>query len=441
MDKKWNLQDIKPAQPRKRVAPSKGRPLDVSHQKRHVSEDDDGAVRVGITNGNTKKRSGLVLSLIIFFVVLGAGFIASFLMGGAEITVFPRNREVNVKAEFTAYKTPQVGELAYEIISLEADGERQVSATGQEEVNQQATGEIVIYNETTGAERLKKNTRFKTPDGLVYKISESVVVPSAGTNTDGNTTPGSITANVFADGTGEQYNIPKTRMSVPGYKEGGYLELYKAIYAENTSPIAGGFEGMKFIIDEDELQTEKQRLQTELRNALLNRIASEKPAGFVVFDDAVTFTYQSLPAVEYGDNLATIKEKALLQIPIFKEEDFAKFIAAAAVNTYEDENVRIEDYATLSFRYTQATTSSSDIGNLNEISFELSGKPLIVWTYDEEPLKADIRGKAKTAMPIVLGGYSAIREAEAVVRPFWKRSFPDELDEITITEVVSSNSQ
>ncbi|MFT5037194.1 MAG: hypothetical protein ACI9VM_000771 [Candidatus Azotimanducaceae bacterium] len=436
MDKKWNLQDIKPAQPRKRVVPSKGRPLENTTRKREITEEDDGTMRVGISDGKAKKRSSLVLALIVFFVVFGAGFFVSFLMGGAEITVHPKNREVNVKAVFEARKNPQVDELAYEIISLEADGERQVSASGQEDITTQAEGEIVIYNNTAGTERLKKNTRFETPDGLIYKISESVVVPAAKKTADDTLVPGSISAQVFADGPGEQYNITKTQMTVPGYKEGGYMELFEGIYAENTDPISGGFEGLKFIIDEEELETEKQRLQTELRNALLDRIESEKPAGFVVFDNAVTFTYQSLPAVEYGGDLATIKEKALLQIPIFKQEEFAKFIAKAAVSTYEGEPVRIVDYSTMTFSYTQATTSSSDIGNLNGISFELSGKPMIVWTYDQDRLKADIVGKAKTALSVVLGGHTAIWKADAVVRPFWKRSFPDSLDDITITEVI-----
>lgn len=437
MDKKWNLQDIRPAESKKKRMPPGEKPAKKSPAKRLVTEENDGTVRIGITDGNTKKRSNLVVAVVVFLIVVVLGLIVSFLMGGAEITVYSKNKEPNVNATFTAYRTPQVGELAYEIMTLEADGERQVSASGQEEVSEQATGVITIYNHTQSTERLKKNTRFETPDGLIFKITESAVVPGAKTTTDGKSVPGSVNAEVFADGVGEQYNIAPTKLTIPGYKEGGYDELYNSIYAENNQTFTGGFDGLKFIIDEQELETEKQKLQTELRNALLDRIPSEKPAGFVVFDTAVSFTYQTLPAVEYGDNLVTIKEKATLQIPIFKEEDFASYIAAATVPGYEGKTVRIEDYNALSFSYTSATTSISNIGNFENVSFALTGNPLIVWTFDEGKLKTDVLGKEKTALPTILGGYPAIEKAEAVVRPFWKRSFPEDIDEIEIIEVLS----
>lgn len=437
MEKKWNLQDIQPASPRKRRRQVEDAELAPSKPKREITEEYDGTMRIDIEDGNKKRRTHLIFAFVVFFVIVGLGFAFSFLMAGAEITVYPRNREPNVNATFNAYRTPQVGELSYEIMTLEASGERQVTATGKEEVKEEAGGEIVIYNETSSTERLKKSTRFETSDGLIFKIAESVVVPAAGKNAQGETVPGSIRAQVYADGAGEQYNIaPNTKLTIPGYKEGGYTELYASVYGQNPEQITGGFEGLRFVIDPLELETERQRLQTELRNSLLDRVKSEAPAGFVIFDDAVTFTYQTLPAVEYGDNLATIKEKALLQIPMFEKDAFAKYIAAATVPGYEQLPVRIEDTSALTFSYTSATTSSTDIGNLNALEFNLAGKPLIVWTFDEGKLKTDVMGKSSTALNTVLGGYPSIERGRATIRPFWKRSFPNKLDEITVIEVI-----
>lgn len=440
MDRNWKLQDIRPAEPRKRRAPSDRQPLQKMAPPEEVfTEENDGTVRIEVEDGRSKSRLGIFIAIGVFFVVIAGGFIASFMLGGAELTVYPRNREPNINAVFTAYASPKVGELSYEIMSLEADGERQVSATGQEEVRELATGRITIYNETESAERLKKNTRFETPDGLIFKITESAVVPGAQKNASGELIPGSVQAEVFSDEPGEQYNIrANTRLTIPGYKEGGFDELYNSLYARNSENFTNGFDGLKFIIDDLELATEKQRLQTQLRDALLDRIPGERPAGFVVFDDAVTFTYQSLPAVEYGENLATIKEKALLQIPIFKEEDFATYIAAATIPGYEGEPVRIEDFTALTFSYTQATTSSTNIGAVDSVSFNLTGRPLVVWEYDEGKLKTDLFGSAKTALQTILSGYPAIERAEAVIRPFWQRSFPESLDDIEIIEVITN---
>ena len=431
MDKKWNLQDIKPAEPRKRRAP---RSSDAAPQAAppRMQNEDDGTMRIAIENGHKKRRGGLVWALFAGFLVFAGVFVISYLTSGAEVEVFPRHREPNVNAEFTAFRTPQAGELSYEIMSLEADGERQVSATGQEQVTEQATGRITVFKTTPGTQRLIKNTRFETRDGKIYRAVETVVVPGA---VDGN--PGFIDAEVFADAPGEEYNIETGRFTVPGLEDDE--ALFNAIYAEVASPITGGFNGTKFIIDDTELETAKQALQMELRNALLERVDEEKPAGFVVFEPAVTFTYQTLPAVEYGENLATIKEKARLQIPLFKNEDFAEYIAAATVPGYEGEPVRIDDHTALTFMYVSATTSATDIGNLDSLEFNLAGRPQIIWTYDQGKLATDLLGSSKTALPGILGAYPAIEKAEAVIRPFWKRSFPNDLDKIEIIEIVGES--
>ena len=429
MDKKWNLQDIKPVERKKRSAPPEMRPKQEPAPQRTVTSSDDGTMHIEIKDGKKKRRLSFATILVVFGLIIAAVFAASYLTNGAEVTVFPRHREPNVNAEFTAMRVPQTNELAYEILTLEADGERQVSATGQEEVTELATGVITVFKTTSGVQRLIKNTRFESPEGRIYRAKETVVVPGA---VDG--TPGSIRAEVFADEAGEAYNLTEARFTIPGLEDDE--TLFNAIYAEVAEPITGGFAGQKFIIDETELATAKQALQMELRDALLERIANEKPAGFVVFDNAVTFTYQSLPAVEYGENLATIKEKALLQIPLFKREDFASYIAAATVPGFEDQPVRIDNYEILTFDYTSATTSSSNIADFDSLTFKLTGRPLIVWTYDEGKLAADLVGAQKTALPSILGGYPAIEKAEAVIRPFWKRSFPTQIADIELIEIV-----
>jgi hypothetical protein len=439
MEKKWNLQDIRPATPKKRHTAFDEVVATPVTPPPEIDDESEGTMRVRIENGTKNKKTSYLIAFAVFFTIVGAGVIASFVMSGAEVTVYPRHREPVVNATFEAFKTPAVGDLAYEILSLEADGERQVSATGQEQITEQAKGKITIFKKTAGAERLIKNTRFQTADGLVFRISESAVVPGAVKNASGELVPGSIKAEVFADVAGEKYNLaPGSQFTVPGFKEGGFDDLYNAISATNEEAFVGGFDGMRFTIDDKELNTAKQSLQMELRDALLTRLNNEKPSGFVVFDSAVTFTYQSLPAVEYGDNLATIKEKALLQIPIFKDQDFSQFVAKATVPAYDGQPVRIDNMAELTFAYDSATTSISDIGNFTSVKFKLVGKPLLVWTYDENRLKADLLNVSKTALTSILGAYPGIERAEATVRPFWKRSFPKDMGQIKIIESITN---
>jgi len=385
MTQKWNLQDIKPAQPRKRATPVGENMLQKKSATPGASRGDTQEIMSTNVVGDTqKKRTSLFYAVVIFFVVIGGGVLASNLIGGADLTVHPRYREPNVNATFEASATPQPKELAYEIMTLDTQGERQVSATGKEEVTAQAEGTILIYNaHQSESMRLVTNTRFES-DGLVFRITEPAILPGYTLDANGEIVPGVITAQVFADDIGEEYNLSPSRFTIPGFA--GEPE-FDNLYAESVETFVGGFNGMRYIIDEDELQTAKLALQMELRNSLLERIATEKPAGLILFDDAVTFTYQSLPSVEYGEDQATITQKATMRIPLFKEDEFASFIAAATVPGYEGGNVRIEDYSVFTFDYTVATTSLADISTVDIILFKLSGRPQIVWEYDGAQLK------------------------------------------------------
>lgn len=441
MDKKWNLQDIKPAGRPKRgpehaaqpsSAPSGAppqRPMRTESPTNAKDANDDSTLRVPIESGRKKRSRSVVTIAVVLLVVFGGIVAASFLTRGADITVYPKHREPNINAAFTAFAEPSSpDQLSYEIMTLEAEGERQVRASGQQPVSEQATGVLTIYKSTPGAQRLITNTRFEDASGQIFRLVDSVVVPGS---VDGQ--PGTIQAEAFASEPGESYNVTAgSRFTIPGLESDE--NLFNAMYAENESAFTGGFDGTRFIIDEGELATAKQALREELRNALLERFPNEKPAGLIAFDAATAFTYESLPAVEYGDDLATIKERAVLQIPLFESGELASFLATAAVPGYEDEPVRIDDTSVLDFSYTSATTSRSNIANEAQLGFELEGRPLIIWTYDEGRLATDLLGANRTALNQVLQAYPAIERAQAEIRPFWQRTFPTNIELITITE-------
>ena len=440
MSQKWNLQDIRPAQPRKRrQAPRQenSHSQDSSAESEHNSTTHgrDGIGNIIIEDGKKTGKSRLVISIIIFVVIVGGATALSALLGKTELTIYPEFREPNINADFIAYPDQRENALSYEILTLEATSEAQVKASGQVQIQEQATGLLTISKTTPGAERLIKNTRFRTPEGLVFKTQESVVVPGAVNNEAGSLTPGTIQAEVFADEVGEEYNIEAgTSFDIPGFQEGGYTVLFEAITAKSSQPFTGGFDGPQFQIDESELSTARQALQIDLRNNLLARIDNEKPADFIAYPDSVAITYTQLPAVEYGQDLVTIKEQAILQIPLFETTDLGSFLAQEAVATYEGNPVRVDDPLALSFAYTAASTSRSVIANAPSLSFNLSGKPLLIWEYDIESLKKDLITLPKTAINNAVLAYPGIDGARVRITPFWQRTFPDDVEDILVIE-------
>lgn len=442
MSQKWNLQDIRPVEPRKKrpslptsrltdsSAEEEGGTLEPNYQ-RPVND----APNIIIQDGTKKGNRSVLYAVGAFIAIVGGAILLSSVFGKTELTIYPENREPTINSDLTAYPDKRADNLSYEILTLEATSERQVKASGQVQVQEQATGMIEIIKTTSGAERLIKNTRFRTPEGLVFRIQESVVVPGAVVDNSGGSVPGTIQAKVFADEVGESYNVAAgTKFDIPGFEESGLTDLYNAIYAQSSSPFTGGFNGPQFQIEDAELQTARQELQLELRNQLLERVANEKPAGFITFSGATSITYNQLPAVEYGGDLVTIKEQAVLQIPLFKATDFGAFLAKEAVATYNGGPVRIKDPSVLTFSYKTATTSSSVLANETALDFNLTGKPLLIWEYDIEKLKKDLAGLPKTAVNNAISAYPGIEGARVSITPFWKRTFPVDSEDIKVTE-------
>lgn len=438
MAQKWNLQDIRPAEPRKRRMPPKqmqqGRPAPqaAAPVMRETKEEIPSIV---IEDGTKKSSKNVIIAILLFVFIVGGAVGLSALLGKTELTIFPENREPTISADFTAYPDKRSDSLSYEVMTLESTSESQVTASGQVEVKEQATGVLEIKKVTPGAERLIKNTRFRSPDGLVFRIQESVVVPGSVTDSSGANVPGTIQAEVFADEPGEEYNLAaSTKFDIPGFEEGGFDELFNAISASNPQDMSGGFDGQQFQIDDAELNTARQALQVQLRDTLLARIDSEKPSDFLAFPGSIAITYNELPAVEYGDDLVTIREQAILQIPLFQKTEFASFLAAEAVATYEGGPVRVDDPATLTFNYTNPTTSASVIANEPSLEFSLTGRPLLIWEYDVDALTNDLAGLPKTAINNAISAYPGIEAARVRITPFWQRTFPDNAEDIILIE-------
>jgi len=138
--------------------------------------------------------------------------------------------------------------------------------------------------------------------------------------------------------------------------------------------------------------------------------------------------------VEYGQDLVTIREQAVLQIPLFQKTEFANYLASEAVATYEGGPVRIDDPSTLTFNYTNPTTSASVIANEPSLEFSLTGRPLLIWEYDAEALTTDLAGMPKTAINNARGAYPGSEAARVRITTFWQRAFPESPEDIIIIE-------
>lgn len=417
MNQKWNLQDIRPSEARKKTTRKKAPAQPTTSTSRTSKEP------------KNKKRYWIIAGLA--FLGIFIMFVIGNLTYKAEVYIEPKHRLTTINATMQASVQQSVeNTLPYEEMRVTATAEREVTPTGENEVEEKAKGVIQISNETSQPQRLVASTRFATDDDKVYRVEEAVVVPAG--SEDG---PGTYEVEVVADEVGDSYNISSgTSLTIPGFAENNYTELYESVTATVKEDFKGGFSGVRYEVADDELETVQETMRAELQEALMQKLEADKPADFVLFEDAIIISYESMPPTEKSDDsdAVRVQESAVLEVPLFNQNDFASYIAEQAVAGYEGEGVRVDNWQELDFGY---ATSTPNIAN--EFSFTLQGDAQLVWVFDNEAFKNELSGEQQAALRFIIPEYTAISQARATIRPLWKRSYPTDIEKIVLVEELS----
>ncbi|MSR87770.1 MAG: hypothetical protein EXS69_01210 [Candidatus Zambryskibacteria bacterium] len=363
--------------------------------------------------------AGGVAALILFFAIL------SFFDGGT-LAYIPKSAALTFDND--VYSAAKTGEekLLYSVVKLSGEKGVTVPVNGEEQVSRKASGTIVIYNDVSSeSQRLIENTRFESPSGKIYRIASAITIPGKK-----NSQPGSIEAVVYADIPGDSHNTGLTDFTVPGLKGTAH---YSTIYARSKTTMSGGLVGMEKKVGEENLVKAKGELKTALNDELLSRAQAEVPSDFILFPNLSSVTFEDMPQSDLGNDSATINMKGNLFGIMFKRTDLAVALAQKKLDTILSELVDFVSFDTLELAFTG--TPPIDPLSLNEISFKVSGTGTVLWRTDEVALRSDLVGRNKRDIPVILKNYPAVVSTNATLRPFWKTTFPDNGDKISIKKL------
>jgi hypothetical protein len=370
------------------------------------------------------RRWFLIIAAIVVIVCALAGLLLSTLFAGATVTVYPREETVTPPPTVVAKLSPAAGELGYKTMTVTRSASTTVAASGSKQVSRSASGVITVYN-AAGPEtqRLIANTRFEAPDGKIYRIHESIVVPGTTKASDGTTVPGSATITVYADSPGADYNRGETRFTIPGFKSD---PKYDKFYAQ-TSSIAGGFVGQEPAVAAADLSKAGDTLKQGLSQAAQSSLTSQIPADYIAIPGSLQVTFSDLSQTPAGTDSATISQSATMSGAIVESSALAAAVAQGSVQGYSGEAVAFADLSQITFA-TATTTRPGD-----DMTVTLGGTPTLVWQYDPAALKSALVGKAKDTFQAIVESFApAITRAEAKVRPFWQHTFPADPDKIEV---------
>ncbi len=376
-------------------------------------------------------------------VVLGGGFYITSKLSSMTVHITPVQKTFFLEGKFDITESKLNSVLAYKTAkkttnSMSVEG----FATETRDSGGKASGKIMIFNNSSSAQNLvghptdiKRQTRFETPEGKIFRIRETVRVPARR-----GATPGSAEATIYAEEEGEEYNVGRVDFKIPGLKG---TPQYDNVYARSVDSIQGGFVGKAVFISKEDYDKAKKELVSKLEREAVNSIVKEIPDDFILYKTAYKIEIneeESNPdlGTKIGTESSSPKESFVLKgvasidaylLPKKSLSDaiVGKINSKGEINSSE---VTVSNMESLEFSFLSIDKENK------KIFFSLTGQPHIVWNIDKESLSKDlIENKEEPAQ--IFKKYSNIDKASIVYRPSWWKTPPKDHSRIFFEEEIS----
>lgn len=380
-----------------------------------------------------KSRKGLWFLALVAVLILV--FAISYVLSKAEIVVTPRVEIQEIDLQMKA-KLASIGGnkdenektiLNYYPATLTKIDTKSVPADGKKQVTKKATGTITIYNNfSKDTQRLIKNTRFESKDGLIYRIDRSVDVPGKKT-VDGKTIPGSIDVVVYADEPGDKYNLESGVFTIPGFKSDE--KRFTGFYAESKTSLGGGYEGVTNVLSDAKQKAVRAEMRAEIEKTVLSEANSKVPEGKIFPKGAYTIEFESLPPEFKNGANVDVKEKAIVNFFAFDKEEWDKQIVLKTIFA-NSSSTALVSVSSDNLIFAWKKRPKMDVP---EIDFRISGEASFNWIVDKDLLSEEVAGKTRTEIKEeIFPKHSEIVSAEAVLTPVWMIHFPEDSKKIDI---------
>jgi len=377
-------------------------------------------------SGKGGGKGKFIFGILVFVMVLVLGTKVVDALSKAVIQVVLHEETVNVDTVLRAGNI-NLSDLSFETAELQITDRGSAKATSVKTVETKASGQIVIYNAySSSPQPLIAGTRFETPDGKIYRISQKLTVPGAKV-VNGQTEPSSVETTVYADEAGEAYNIGLTDFTIPGFKDG---PRYDKFYARSKTPMSGGMKGEVPVVSEEDYQKLQQALEKSIRNQLTQKAVLQTPKNFLLYDGAMAITFSKNEAEQNTGNTAevVIQETGTLYAYLIPKDELSRVLAVKYLGEELKDKVAIKNPEQLVF-----TLINEDKGK-GALVFQLRGTINFIWLLDQEHLKESLIASSKN-LESVFKNFPEIDRANIIFKPFWWKFFPDKVSKINIESI------
>lgn len=285
--------------------------------------------------------------------------------------------------------------------------------TGSSQVEDVATGKVVMHNTTGANVTLVKTTRLLSENEVLFRLSNQVVIPANG----------EIEADVYADKKGSASNIGPSKFTIPGLSP----EKQKVIYAESSAPMTGG---MKTIVSlgTDDIENAKNEYRQKIKQEF-EKTLPEKEQG--VERKIGVYEENILSDRSVGEVVSSFKiyGTSTLVVAEYKTQDLLKL---ANSETEKSINPKIERYQILS---NAPKVSENIIYKPTESVAEMKVTQDIAEMMDsnsETLLPSNFFGKSKDEIERYVMALDHVAGVEVKFSPAWVSTAPAASDRVTV---------
>lgn len=366
-------------------------------------------------------KSKKYIFLVALVLLLVGGFLFANSRSSAEVLVSPKRESASIDTNLKAYRNPEAPHLlGYEIVELSGETSASIPASGTKYAERKATGKISVSNTSSENVKIIANTRFKNPEGKIYRATSAFTIGAAKT----------IEISVVADAPGVEYNIGPSTFTLPGLAGGSLAEK---VTGKSTDSMSGGFKGDMKIVSDDDLSKTRTSLEGALTQKLLDQVNNTIDKSKIFFSDAYSISFKFNENAQNGEasdaSKQTVSLEGKIYAVVFDKKALASTIGKRELTDAGEDTIDIENWPDISL----SLSSYDNLAESKDINVRVSGDAHFVWDVDKQKVASELSGIAKDAYPTVFLNYTSIDKAEVLIKPFWRGTFPKDPSRIHIT--------
>ena len=376
--------------------------------------------------------SARFFAVFIFACLAISAIAASFILPEAKVDIFLKKERVSNNFKFTVDKNIiepdiQLNKLPANAIEVVSKESSEFPATGKKQLNEKASGMIIIYNEySTSPQSLIANTRFLSKEGKIFKIRKKIAIPGF-TKPDDKIVPGTVETEIFAEKAGENYNIGPTSFTVPAFQEMGSPK-YSGIYARSTAAMTGGSTKEVSVITKADISKAQKTLLESLKKknslGIENEISeNDKLIGGTREDE--------IAKVELSNKAGDQVEKAAITIEVSSK---VLIVKQKDINVLADHNFNsdLSDKMKLISESKKIECGDSYLDEDKKIIFPVYVEQEAVRIINPDQIKRDIIGKDEQELRKFFSEMDGIKTVNIGFWPFWVKNVPQSVKKIKI---------